>query len=159
VKTAALCLGSILLTAGAGLANAAPAADAVQIEDAYVRAVPPGQPNSAAFMKLVNGSTEDEALVGAESPASDVAELHTHVREGGMMKMRRIDRIDLPGGKTTALQPGGLHVMLIGLKHQLVPGEKVGLTLIFADGSRQSVEAPVRRIGMPPMSGAQKGHQ
>lgn len=156
MKRVATILGSVVFLGAA--VNAGPAANGVEVRDAYARAVPPGQSNSAMFMQLTNDSGTDRALVGAESPVCKAAELHTHIHQGGMMMMRRIDRIDLPAGKTVALQPGGLHVMLIGLKRLLVPGESVDLTLIFADGSRQLVKGPVRRIGMPPMGGFHEPH-
>jgi copper(I)-binding protein len=123
----------------------------VSIGDPYARAVPPGQPNSAVFMSLTNQSGQAQALVGAESTVSEIVELHTHVEEDGMMRMRRIDQIDVPAGETVTLKPGGLHVMLIGLKQALEPDDAVDLTLIFDDGSRIPVQAPVRRIEMQHM--------
>ena len=99
------------------------------VNDPYVRAVPPGQPNSAAFMGLVNGTGAPRALVGGRSDVAEVVELHTHTMEDGMMKMRRVERIDLPAGETVTLDPGGLHVMLIGLKRGLKPGDQIDLTL------------------------------
>jgi copper(I)-binding protein len=118
----------------------------VSVGDPYARAVPPGQPNSAVFMSLENQTGTPRALVGAESAVSEIVELHTHVEEGGMMRMRRIEKIEVPAGETVTLKPGGLHVMLIGLKQPLEPGDAVDLTLIFEDGSRMPVQAPVRRI-------------
>jgi copper(I)-binding protein len=158
MKRVSATLSAVLLIAGAAIASAGSATDSVRVKDPYARAVPPGQPNSAVFMDLANDSDTARALVGAESSAADVAELHTHILEDGMMKMRQIERIDLPAGKTVTLRPGGLHVMLIGLKKQLVPGDSVDLTLIFADGSRELVKAPVHKIQMPPMGGAAHGH-
>lgn len=142
------------LFAGALLssANLTLSAAGLEVGDPYVRAVPPGQPNSAAFMTLRNTSAENHALVGAESPAAETVELHTHVDEGGMMRMRRIKRIDLPAGERVTLQPGALHVMLIGLKSELAPGQTVELTLIQDDGERLSIRAPVRPIA--PMHGS-----
>lgn len=128
---------------------------AIDVSDPYARAVPPGQANSAAFMMLSNTGDADRALVAAESTAADTVELHTHSMDDGMMQMRRIERIALPAGEQVTLAPGGLHVMLIGLAEQLKPGMDVALTLIFDDGSRQSVTAPVRRIDV----GAMGGHQ
>ncbi|NEX19267.1 copper chaperone PCu(A)C [Thiorhodococcus mannitoliphagus] len=133
---------------------AASAAD-VSVADPYVRAVPPGQPNSAAFMALSNQTTEARALVAARSDAAEVVELHTHLMEDGMMRMRRVDEIALPAGETVQLKPGGLHIMLIGLKGALTPGEAVGLTLVFDDGDEQSLTAPVRKIDMSQMK---QGH-
>lgn len=142
------------LFAGALLASASLTLDAAGLEvgDPYVRAVPPGQPNSAAFMSLRNTSDEDRALIGAESPAAKVVELHTHVEENGMMRMRRIERIALPAGETTTLAPGGLHIMLIGLQSELTLGQNVELTLIRDDGERLVIQAPVRRIEAMPSS-------
>jgi len=133
----------------AGVVSAGPA-DSVAIEDPYVRAVPPGQPNSAAFMRLVNSSGESRALVGASSPVAEVVELHTHITEDGMMKMRPVERIEVPAHGAVELQPGSFHLMLIGLKRGLAPDDPVALRLIFADESAQSFTAPVRApsVGM-----------
>jgi len=122
------------------------AADEVRVEGAYARAVPPGQANSAAFLTLTNGSAVDHALVAAASDASKVVELHTHRMEGGMMEMRRVDKIDLPAGGSVALAPGGLHIMLIGLAHDLSAGDAVALELVYEDGSRASIEVPVKTV-------------
>jgi hypothetical protein len=122
-----------------------------------VRAVPPGQPNSAAFMGLQNGSASDHALVSAESSASRIVELHTHVEEDGVMKMRQIEKIDIPARGDVLLKPGGLHVMLIDLNEELKEGANVSITLIFEDGSRNEIQAPVRKLKMK--MDKHKGHE
>jgi copper(I)-binding protein len=137
---------ALLLALSAPLAFAG-ASDEVAVHDPYVRAVPPGQPNSAAFMILENSGKTDHAVVAAKSDASEVVELHTHVMEEGMMKMRQIPQFDLPAGAKTTLEPGGLHVMLIGLKGDLKAGDTVALTLVFADGTETPLQAPVKEIG------------
>jgi copper(I)-binding protein len=142
-----LLLGAVLLSVFA-VARAQSVAEQVEVQDPYVRAVPPGQPNSASFMALYNGDSRDHALVGAESPAARVVELHTHLMRDGMMQMRPVARIGLPAGATISLQPGGLHVMLIGLQQPLVPDQAVPLSLIFEDGSKALVKAPVRKLQM-----------
>jgi copper(I)-binding protein len=128
----------------------------IEINAPYVRAVPPGQPNSAAFMTLTNSGDVDGALVAAASPAAEVVELHTHAMVDGMMRMRRIERIDLPAGETVKLAPGGLHVMLIGLVAPLVIDETVEIRLNFDDGSERLVSAPVRAI--QPMQAPHQAH-
>lgn len=136
-----------LLAAGLALSLSTLAlADTIEVQDAYVRAVPPGQPNSAAFMRITNHGSEDRALLAAQSNAAEVVELHTHRMEDGMMQMRRVDQIDLPAGGTVVLQPGGLHVMLIGLTEPLAPGDEVSLTLGFDQGGEQTLSLPVERI-------------
>jgi copper(I)-binding protein len=124
---------------------------AVSVSDAYARAIPPGQPNSAVFLTLNNPSGQPRALVAAASPVADAVELHTHIEEGGMMRMRRVERIEIPAGATVNLKPGGLHVMLIGLKENLQPGGQVDLTLTFDDGAQTQIQAPVRKVEAMPM--------
>lgn len=126
-------------------------ADQVTVQGAYVRAVPPGLTNSAAFMTLNNTDTSEHKLVAAESPVSEVVELHTHINDNGVMRMRRVENIPVPAEGVTELKPGGLHVMLIGLQRQLKPGEQVDLTLVFEDGSKTRLQAPVKKISAPVM--------
>ncbi len=127
------------------------ASDEVTITDPYVRAVPPGQKISAAFLQLDNASDTMQSIVSASSPAAEVVELHTHIHDNGMMKMRRIEKIDIPAKGQTVLKPGGLHIMLINLKNNLKPGQEVSVTLKFSDGSEKTFTAPVRKIQMPGM--------
>lgn len=129
-------------------ATASDAASDIVVDNPYVRAVPPGQPNSAAFMVLQNNGTAAHSIVEAESNVADVVELHTHINEGGMMKMRQVKQIEIPAQGKTSLQPGGLHVMFLGLKSELKPGQLVPVTLIFEDGSNTTLHAPVRQMQM-----------
>ena len=57
------------------------------------------------------------------------------------MRMRPVTRIELEAGKTVKLEPGSLHVMLLGLRRALKPGEKVAidLTVERTDGSRGTI--------------------
>lgn len=127
-------------------ALAAGAADQIEIVNPYARAMPPGQPNSALFMTLKNHGNADHALVDASSPVAERVELHNHIHDKGVMRMRRVDRIRLPAGDSTALEPGGYHVMLIGLRQPLTPDAEVPFELSFADGSQTAAVAPVRSI-------------
>lgn len=147
-----------LSTVFAASALAGNAADNISVSDPYVRAVPPGQPNSAAFLVLKNADSADHSLVKAASPAASVVELHTHVQEGGMMKMRPVEKIDIKAGSEAVLQPGGLHIMMIDLTKPLSPGDNVPITLTFEDGSSKSIEAPVQKMQMQ-MKGMQHGMQ
>lgn len=139
-------LAAILLT-GCSLSLLAGTAD-ISVIDPYARAVPPGQPNSAVFMSLSNSSSETRALVEAHSSAANVVELHTHISEGGIIRMRRVDRIDIPANAGVVLEPGGLHIMLIGLVETLAPGDRLELTLVYDSGEQDTVAVPVRAIDM-----------
>lgn len=133
-------LASVLsLTAWTAMAD-------VVVTDGYVRAVPEGQLNSAAFMLLENTADEDLALVAASSDVANTVELHTHQNDNGTMRMRQIDQIDLPAHQQVKLQPGGLHVMLIGLKQTLEADQQVAVSLRFSDGSEQQLNLPVKNI-------------
>ncbi len=145
-SSALLALPTLLGLASMPIFAAEDAAGSVSVADPYVRAVPPGQRSSAAFMTLRNGSGTELAVVSAESPASKIVELHTHINEGGMMRMRQIEKIVVPAQGRTLLKPGGLHVMLIELRQALKAGDEVPVTLVFQDGSRKTIQAPVRKI-------------
>jgi copper(I)-binding protein len=131
---------------------AAGAADNIAVVDPYVRMVPPGAMATAAFMVLKNAGDKDVKLVKAESSAAKITELHTHLNEGGVMKMRQVPAIAIKAKGEATLQPGGLHVMMIDLKAPLKEGDKVAVTLGFDDGSSKKIEAPIRKPApMPAM--------
>jgi periplasmic copper chaperone A len=138
---------------------AAGAADNVAVVDPYVRMVPPGAMATAAFMVLKNAGAKDVKVVKAENSASKVTELHTHLNEGGIMKMRQVPAIDIKAKGEAALEPGGLHVMMIDLKAPLKEGDKVAITLVFDDGSSKKIEAPIRKpMPMPAMDHSEHKH-
>lgn len=120
----------------------------IQIKDAYVRAVPAISEVTGAFMQLHNNSQQDRKLVAANSPASKVVELHTHTAVDGVMQMRQVEYIDLPAGGFAELKPGGLHLMLIGLKQPLKVDEHVQISLSLDDGSIIELDVPVRNMQM-----------
>lgn len=121
-------------------------ADMVTVNDPYVRAVPPVVRTSAAFMQLQSSDAVERFLVGADSPAAAAVELHMHTMDDGVMRMRQIPHIHLPPGRTVALEPGGLHIMLFDLKAPLTPGDEVPITLTFEDGSSKGITAVVRPV-------------
>ncbi len=121
-------------------------AASVVVEDAYVRSMPPTQTVTGAFLVFKNSTDSDRAVVSAESDVSDKVELHTHLHEDGVMKMRQVDQIDVPAGGETVLEPGGFHVMLIGLKQPLKLGQMVDIKFYIDDGSSTQVQAEVKTI-------------
>ncbi|TVT76306.1 MAG: copper chaperone PCu(A)C [Denitromonas halophila] len=147
LATALLALGLPALAPAAGMA------DHVAIEDAHVRQMPPAAPNTAAFLTVINTATTPIRLTGARSAVANTVELHDHIQDGDILRMRRIDGVDIPAGSRAALAPGGKHVMLIGLKQALKAGTQVQLTLQFADGSEYPLSAPVTPIRPAAMPG------
>ena len=146
------CFGRFPAIAGAALgllllnpaASAQGIADLVTVNDPYVRAVPPMVKTSAAYMQLQSRDTVERFLVDASTPVAGAVELHMHVADAGVMRMRRVPHVHLPPQTTVALEPGGEHIMLFDLNTPLVAGSKVPLTLVFEDGSRKEIQAEVR---------------
>lgn len=121
----------------------------VSVTDAWVRGTVPGQSVTGAFMTI--RSTDATRLVAASSPVAAHAEIHRMVVDKDTMVMRPVTGLDVPANGRVDLQPGGYHVMLLGLKKPLGKGEKVPVTLTFqgSNGKETSteVQAEVRPLG------------
>lgn len=124
------------------LLAATPAMAAITPSDAKVREMPPGVPNTAAYLTLHNDAATT-ALTAASCDIAGKTEIHTMLTENGMMKMRRIERIELPAGQSVTLTEGGDHLMLLQLTQQPVAGQQVNCTLTFANGEKVDVTLPV----------------
>ncbi len=140
---------SFIAAIACGCAVPAAAAQPASVKDAWVRAPAPGQKVAGAYMEIT-GRTQ-VWLVAAASPVAARAELHSTTMEGGVMKMRAIEKLELPGGKAVKLAPGGLHIMLIDLKQTLKRGDKVPITLTVLREDLSSrayftVQAEVREV-------------
>ena len=150
-------LGIVMLLAFSA-SSAADVAGKVQIEEPFARSALQQQANSAIFMRI-NNQGNAAALVSAESSAARVVELHTHQKDqNGMMRMRKIKQIELPSGERTSLQPGGLHIMLIGLQRDLNIGDDVDVTLVFSDGSENTLQVPIVKVMRPQGMKHKQGH-
>lgn len=126
------------------------------IDQAWARPTIGAMKTGAAYMTIANNGTEPDQLVAVSGEVADRVELHTHLMEGGVVKMRPVDAIEVAPGAPTVLQPGGNHVMLIGLQAPLKEGDGFTLTLEFARAGKVAVEVSV---GMPMGGGAGGGMQ
>ena len=99
--------------------------------------------NAVVYLTLVNKGNSSDALVGVDSNAADTAGLHETRMEGNLMRMASVSRIDVPAGRQVELGPGGLHIMLVGLKQDINPGDKVSLILRFEKSGEIAVEVEV----------------
>jgi len=118
----------------------------IKIEEAWAWESPPTVTNGAAYMTVVNTGKVTDRLVGASGDVSGIVELHTHLMEGGMMKMRPLEAIEVSPGEATVLSPGGLHIMLIELKKPLVAGQTFPLRLRFEKAGEIPVEVTVHKM-------------
>ncbi len=140
---------------------AAGVAHQVSVVDPYVRMAPPGARATGAFMVIKNNGETASAVVSAQATVCNVTELHNHINDNGVMRMRQVKEIALPAKGEAVLKPGGYHVMLIDMKAPLKEGDHVVIKLGFGDGSSKEVHAPVTRsaIGMPvPMDHSKMKH-
>ncbi|WP_269532446.1 copper chaperone PCu(A)C [Chitinimonas sp. BJYL2] len=127
-------------------------AGSLTIHHPWARATPPGAPVAGAFLKINNTGVAD-ALIGVEAPTlAGMAELHTMSHEGGVMKMRQLDRIAIPAKGSATLKPGSDHIMLMGLKQPLKEGDKLPLTLKFEKAGSVKVEIKVESMTVDPAS-------
>ena len=120
----------------------------ISVSDAWARATMPGQKVSGAYMQIQ--SDTDARLVGVTSTAVPRVEVHEMKMDGGIMRMRELEAIELPKGKTVSLEPGGLHIMLMNLAQPIAAGDVIPLTLTVESGGKQQtveVNAEARAIG------------
>lgn len=122
------------------------AVDHLTVKDPYIRAMPEGQKNTAAYLVINNDSNKALELVGVTTPVADKVELHEVVTTKGVAKMQEVKVIKLAPKTGTELKPGGMHLMLIGLKETLKPGAVVPVTLTFGDETSAVVDMTVRDI-------------
>lgn len=123
----------------------------IHILGAWVRPANEAMPTSAAYALLLNLGDTEETLLGAATDVAQAVELHEMIMaEGDVMRMQAVEGgIAIPAGEIVALQPGGLHVMLIGLTGALTEGETLPLTLTFAHAGDIPVTAHIRQPDTP----------
>lgn len=98
----------------------------------------------AVYAALVNRGGKSDALVAAATDAADAVEIHETYQDAGLSKMRQVQGVEVPAGKTVELKPGGYHIMLINLTRDLKPGQTIELTLVFRNAGKIPVTAQIR---------------
>lgn len=146
----ATALVAILSLTACGGAEITDHTDHITVANAYVRATDEmsemgGVLMTGVFFEITNNHDEDVVLVGGSSDISEKVEVHEVVN--GMMRMKA-GGLNIAGGQTEILKPGGNHVMLIGLTEPLVAGDEVTFTLEFSDGHSVDVTAPVKIVNL-----------
>jgi copper(I)-binding protein len=130
----------------------------IQLENAWARRAPAliegGQSsqgtgamtagNGAVYVIISNHGSGADAFLSASSDVANTVELHETVAQDGKMVMRPLPKIDVPAGGTLEMKPGGYHIMLLGLKQDLTPGETINVGLSFEKAGQMSVKALVK---------------
>lgn len=125
----------------------------IMIHQPWARASLGNAPNSAAYMTLETMGAEPDRLISGSTPVAKKVELHTHVMEGGVAKMRPVAAIEVAPGEPTVLEPGGLHIMLRGLTQKLDAGTTMPLTLVFEHAGEVTLDVPVKGMAGGPSQG------
>ena len=122
----------------------------VQASGAICRPTPVGRQMTGCYLTLTAAAAD--RLVSASSPDANMVQIHESRIESGMMMMNEMrEGLPLPAGETVALEPGGNHLMLLGVQEPLVAGDTVALTLTFETSPPLEVTATV---GQPPLAGS-----
>jgi copper(I)-binding protein len=121
--------------------NAAPTNPQIMVSEASARA---SIPNGSVYLTLTNNTDDADALVRVSTDAAESAELHeTEIDANDIMRMKPVEAVELPAGGSVALEPGGKHIMLVGLNEGLNAGDKISLTLSFRNAAPQTVEVEI----------------
>ncbi len=116
----------------------------ITISNAWVKPTMPGQPVGGAYMTLV--SDQDVDIVEVSSPVAGKAEIHSMSMQGNIMRMKRLERLQLKAGKPVELKPGGFHIMLMELNHQIKEGETVPISFVSQDGTSKKSTVTVKAM-------------
>ncbi|HUJ86112.1 MAG TPA: copper chaperone PCu(A)C [Burkholderiales bacterium] len=139
----------LALCAGLTLAGAAWAQKKgeLEIDHPWARATPPGASVGGGYVTVRNAGDGADRLIGASSPAADHVELHIMAMDNGVMRMRQVPSFKVPAHGQLMLKPGGNHLMFLGLKQPLEPGERVPVKLRFEKAGEVEVQLEVGPMG------------
>jgi copper(I)-binding protein len=146
-------LASLVVTMGGVAVAETYSAGGLAIGNPWARATPKGAKVSAGYLTITNKGTQPDRLIGGSATVASRFEVHTTVTENGVGQMRQVEALEIKPGETIELKPGGMHVMLTGLKQPLQQGQTVKGTLVFEKAGTVAIEFAVQAPG----AGAPKG--
>ena len=107
---------------------------------------PPTASVGAVYLSITNGGTKPDRLLALSSPIAVKVEIHRSIMAQGVMQMREVEALDCPPGVTVKIEPGALHIMLLGLTQPLAAGSSFPLSLRFRDAGVLVVQVPVKAL-------------
>lgn len=116
----------------------------ISVHDAWSRATPPGHPTGAVYFKLVNDGDRGDQIIGVRSDRAPRVELHQTIEEGGNARMIHTPEVRVPANSEVIFEPGGRHVMFMGLQQSLVEGETYDIVLELERAGDITVPVVVR---------------
>jgi len=125
---------------------ATPALAQIEIENAWTRATPPGEETAAGYLTIRNKSSSPDHLIRAASPLAARVQMHVHLHDGDVMRMRQVQGYDIPARGSLELTPGVAHLMFVDIKRPFKQGEQIPVTLRFERAGEMKVELRVGRL-------------
>lgn len=129
----------------------------ITVSDAFARATAGKAKAGGGFLKIKNAGAADR-LISASSGVAARTELHTHIKDGDVMRMRKVEGIDVPANGEVALKPGGFHVMFMKLHGPLKKGEKFPLELTFEKAGKVTIDVNIGGVGAMKMDHSKMDH-
>ncbi len=149
MKHAGQIISTLLLVLG--FAVQAPAQTTEQsamiVDHPWARATPAGAKTGAVYLTLMNSGSGSDRLLSATTPVADKVQFHSASEENGVSRMREMRSVDVAPGASVAFSPGGMHIMVVGLRQPLKEGQTFPLTLNFENAGKEDVSVPVAKVG------------
>ena len=135
------CAAGVLM----GLSCSSLADEMLHWRDAWVRSLPPGAAVTAAYGSLMNHGSDTVTIVNVTSTTGTEAQMHDVIADGDQRKMARLNSVDIAPGESLVFEPGGRHIMLLGITDAPEEGRDVALCAVSAMGTETCTRAPVTR--------------
>ncbi|MDH4127209.1 MAG: copper chaperone PCu(A)C [Spirochaetota bacterium] len=121
----------------------------ISVKDQWIRFSPPSIKTTAGYLSIYNHGTVTDTLISAKSDIAEFVELHNMTFENGIMRMKKVDGIDIPVNSSVQLKPGGHHLMFINLKKEIKENDKVKIILTFKNTGTYITTAEVKKSNVP----------
>ncbi|HEX5808253.1 MAG TPA: copper chaperone PCu(A)C [Anaerolineales bacterium] len=132
---------SVVLILGV-LIGACDAKNGIEVDELWMRPVQQGE-NGAVYFVIHNHSSQADALTGISSDVAEAAEVHESQMNADVMQMHPIQSLPLEPDAEVAFEPGGYHVMLVGVQKELKVGDEIQITLHFQNSADIALTVPV----------------
>jgi hypothetical protein len=138
---------SLLLLSGGMVHSQTARQNSIVIEHPWSRATPAGAKNGAVYATVINSGNSDDSLIGAATPVGGQVQFHSVVEENGVSRMRELPAVEVRPGAKVTFGPGGMHIMVVGLKEPLKEGQSFPMTMTFEKAGKIDVMVPVAKVG------------
>jgi len=119
----------------------------IVVEPPWARATPAGARTGAVYVTLANNGSSSDRLLSAATPVADQVQFHSTSEENGVSRMREMRTVEVTPGARVAFSPGGMHIMLVGLKQPLKEGQTFPMTLNFEKAGKIDLMVPIAKVG------------